>query len=79
MSRTGFSVKAAVFIALILVVAYASIAFGERVGYFRDVLLLKGNLLDAALLYGFIFGVGFILRWLLKWFYRAEAGFPRWR
>ncbi|MBU2100558.1 hypothetical protein KKG83_04875 [Candidatus Micrarchaeota archaeon] len=72
-----FSFRVILFMLGFLLVAYATIAFGEYLGEFRNIYFMKGQWDKAIALVVITLGIGYVLRKLLISLYRKEAGITR--
>jgi len=72
-----FAVRTILFLIGFLFVAYGMIFFGEYLGEFRDFFFRSGDYGKALALVGITLGIGYVLRKLLIWEYRKEAGITR--
>lgn len=78
MSKTMFFLfRASLFMIGFLAVAYAMVYFGQYLGEFRDYFFRAGKWPEALALVIIVLGISTVLRKLLLWEYRKEAGIKR--
>ncbi len=72
-----FLFRAALFLLGFVLVAYGMVFFGQHLGSFRDYFLRSGKWPEAIALVIISFAIGYVLKKLLLWEYRKEAGIKR--
>ncbi|MEW6295101.1 MAG: hypothetical protein AB1467_02260 [Candidatus Diapherotrites archaeon] len=77
LKELNFAIKLLFFLMAFFLVVYASVAFGNYLGEFRDYFFRAGNYWQAALILIFVLGIGYILRKLLVWETRGLVGKKR--
>lgn len=71
---TLFIEKTGIFLVALAVVGFATIALAQWSDPFKDFFLKTGRWEEFAIITVFVFGIGYILKWLLKLVFRIEAG-----
>jgi amino acid transporter len=72
-----FAFRVILFLIGFLLVAYGMVFFGAYLGEFRDYYFRAGQWDKALVLAVIVLGIGYVLRKLLLWEYRKEAGIKR--
>jgi hypothetical protein len=72
-----YAYKALVFLIAFGLVVYAIIVFGDYMSRFRKLFLVTGKWEWVAYITIFLLALGWILRYLLRWEFRLQAGIKK--